>query len=35
MCNVCLSRRGLFSGMGGLAAVTAIGAVAASPAMAL
>jgi len=30
MCNVCLSRRGLFSGLGGLAAMTAIGAMTAS-----
>ena len=34
MCNICLSRRGLFSGMGGLAAMTAIGAVTAGSAMA-
>lgn len=34
MCNVCLSRRGLFSGMGGLAAMTAVGAISAGAARA-
>jgi len=34
MCNVCLSRRRLFSGMGGLAAMTAIGAMTAGSAIA-
>jgi carbonic anhydrase len=34
MCNVCLSRRRLFAGLGGLAAMTTIGAMTAGPASA-
>jgi carbonic anhydrase len=34
MCHVCLSRRRLFSGLGGIAAMTAIGAMTAGPASA-
>lgn len=34
MCNICLSRRGLFSGMGALAATAAVGAASVGAAMA-